>query len=76
MVTKLRYKEVQGKVIEEGTMTVTHGFDTTTELIQYIRRHWADLDNAEELEEIEFDLDVDGDFILTIEEVIEDEEEF
>lgn len=72
MITKLRYKEVQGKVIEEGIMTVKHNFEDINELIRYIRKNWSDLENAVEIKEIEFDPDIDGDFILTIGELKEE----
>lgn len=69
MVTKLKFKEVSGECINIGTMVVEHEFSNTKDLIRYIKENWFDLENAVKIDSIEIDLDTEGDFLLTINEL-------
>ena len=66
MVTVLEFKEVMGNCVNSGKMTVEHNFEDVDKLIQYLKDNWFDLENANKIDSIEIDLDVEGDFLLTI----------
>ncbi len=72
MITKLEFKEVQGKCVNEGTVEVEHEFEDISQLIQYLKENWFDLENADDIESIEFDYAMDGDFLLTVKEMTDE----
>ena len=69
MVTILEFKEVMGSCVNAGKITVEHNFKDTDKLIQYLKDNWVDLENADKIDSIEIDLDIEGDFLLTIKEM-------
>lgn len=66
MVTVLEFKEVMGNCVNAGKVTVEHNFENIDKLIQYLKDNWFDLENADKIDSIEIDLDIEGDFLLTI----------
>ncbi len=66
MVTVLEFKEVMGNCVNAGKVTVEHNFKDINKLIQYLKDNWFDLENADKIDSIEIDLDIEGDFLLTI----------
>lgn len=66
MVTVLEFKEVMGNCVNTGKATVEHNIENINELIQYLKDNWFDLENAHKIDSIEIDLDIEGDFLLTI----------
>ena len=70
MVTVLEFKEVMGNCVNAGKVTVEHNFENIDKLIQYLKDNWFDLENADKIDSIEIDLDIEGDFLLTINSLI------
>lgn len=64
--SKIEFKEVMGSCINKGTAVVTHSFEDDKELASYLQENWFSLEEADRIEEIVFELDTEGDFLLDI----------
>ena len=65
-VTKIRYKEIMGKCINSGTLRIEHDFIRETDLVQYLRENWFNVEDAERIKSVEIDPDTEGEFNLTL----------
>lgn len=65
-ISRVKFKEVMGSCVTQGTAIVTHSIEEESKLVSYLQENWFDLENADEISEVEFELDTEGDFLLDI----------